>query len=560
VSRTLVAADSGDPVDSVGTRAGPGRARRRRPPVAVGAPGVRAPGVRALAVLVIVAGLTLRFALLGRQSYWIDELFSVHETSGSLATLRRLGSTEVHPPLYALLLWGWTKLGDSHEVWTRLFSAGCSAASVLVTARGLRSVRLGAHLRWALIAATAASSTSIVYAVDTRSYALLGLASVGLTAATLRAAVFTLDGDDVPATTYLGWLGWSLLAATTHLFGTVLSLGALAVLVITTLLRRPAAPGRRLLTWTALAAIGSSLQLGWLLHGRGVPGFATGTEWIEAPTGRDVWDLVTTTFGSGGLTMHKDGFAWTSAVGAITVAALCLAAVLLRLLPTRLSPRRAERPAGSALGPAQSQAETLGRAPAQAAAILLGLSLVVVLAAYGVSQWRHLWTLRNMVIVAPALSWGVICLAVAIPRTAAGRRGIAAAAVALLGVGLVPVAVGLAHPYKTDFRGLYDELVAVHRDRPDASFVFLGVTPTGWESASDLPADDPVWAAIYRQARIYPSTAPRAIRTPGPELVVFYRSVVDPNLDQEVAAVIARLGGGSCRRVPLQGLGVVRCD
>jgi hypothetical protein len=154
----------------------------------------------------------------------------------------------------------------------------------------------------------------------------------------------------------------------------------------------------------------------------------------------------------------------------------------------------------------------------------------------------------------------VICLAAAAARTASGRGRVATAAVVLLGAGLVPITTDLTHPYKTDFRGLFHELLEVRRDAPDATFVFLGVTPADWQAASDLAPDDPAWSTLYQHARIYPRTAPRAIRTPGTEIVVFYQGVVDPKLDQEVAGVIARLGGGSCRRVPLQGLGVVRCD
>src|SRR5207253_1015816 len=92
---------------------------------------------------------------------------------------------------------------------------------VIVAAVAVRDARLGNHVRWALTAATAAGGTSIVYSVETRSYALLALTSVGLTATTLRAAVQTLDGERVPVRTSLSWFGWSLAGATTHLFGAV---------------------------------------------------------------------------------------------------------------------------------------------------------------------------------------------------------------------------------------------------------------------------------------------------------------------------------------------------
>jgi hypothetical protein len=533
--------------------------RRGTGPVTLAGPRRPSPGFLALAGLVIVAAVAARIALLGRASYWIDELFTVRESSGSLATLRQLGSTEVHPPFYALLLWAWTRLGDSHEVWTRLFSTLCAVASVLVTHRGLRGVRLGSQVRWALTTATAAGGTSLVYSLETRSYALLALTSVGLTTATLRAATGILDGLEVPAATRLGWLGWSLAAATTHLFGAVLTLGSLVVLAVATLARAPGGRARAVLAWAALAAAGCSLQAAWLLHGRSVPGFASGTEWIKAPRAQDVWDLVTSAFSSGGLTMHKDGFAWTSPAGVIAAALLCLVAAGSRLATRAPGSRRLMADGGQAR-PGRAVAPGVRTTEARAAAILLALTAIVVLAVFWVSQWRHLWTLRNMVIVTPALAWGVICLAAASAPAGAGRRWVATAATLLLGASLVPVTAGLAHPYKTDFRGLFGELAAVRRERPEATFVFLRVNPALWQGASDLPGDDPAWTTLYRHVTIYPTTTPRVIRTRGTEIVVFYRSVVDPRLDQEVAGVITALGGGSCRRIPIQGLGVVRCD
>ncbi|HEY6797547.1 MAG TPA: hypothetical protein VI248_22970 [Kineosporiaceae bacterium] len=524
-----------------------GAAGRRGVRAAAGRGGRPAPAFLALSGLVILASVAVRIALLGRQSYWIDELFTVRETSGSLDQLRRLASTEVHPPLYALLLWTWTRLGDSHEVWTRLLSTLCAVVSVVVAHRGLHGVRLDRHVHWGLTVATAAGGTSIVYSVDTRSYAPLLLSSVGLTAATLRAATRVLDREAVPFPTRLAWCGWSLAAATLHLFGAILTLGALAVLAVTTAAR---APGRRaagVASWVALAVLGCSLQGAWLLHGRGVPGFAAGTAWIPAPTRQDVWDLLTTTINAGGLRMHRDGFAWTSPAGVIALALLCLVA-----LAGRLAGRSTGRGRARATAPAVTT-------EAPAAAVLLALAAVVVLGAFSVSQWRHLWTLRNMIVVAPALTWGLLCLAATAARTAAGRRWVATAAVTLLGASLVPVTLGIGQPYKTDFRGLFDELVAVRRTRPDATFVFLRVDPTRWQAASDLRPDDPAWRTLYQHVQVYPTTTPGALRTPGTEVVTFYRGVVDPRLDQEVDGLIALLGHGSCRRIPLQGLGVVRC-
>jgi hypothetical protein len=94
----------------------------------------------------------------------------------------------------------------------------------------------------------------------------------------------------------------------------------------------------------------------------------------------------------------------------------------------------------------------------------------------------------------------------------------------LLGLGLGPVTAGAARPYKTDVRGLFDELVTLRRAQPQTGVVFLGQgPPPGWEAASDQPG---------------------AART---------------HLDQDAAAMPDRFGRDRCRRLRLHGLTVVPC-
>jgi uncharacterized membrane protein len=96
-----------------------------------------------LAVAVVAGAVLVRLALLGRQSYWIDELYSVNQSGGSLRQLLDAGSAEVHPPLYALLLWAWMKIGGSSEAWTHLLSTVIAGVAVLVTHVGLRPLDRG---------------------------------------------------------------------------------------------------------------------------------------------------------------------------------------------------------------------------------------------------------------------------------------------------------------------------------------------------------------------------------------------------------------------------------
>jgi hypothetical protein len=498
----------------------------------------------ALAAVVVAGGVVLRLALLGRQSYWIDELYSVNESNGSLRQLMDVGSTEVHPPLYALVLWAWMKIAGSSEAWTRLLSTIIALVAVLVTHVGLRPLDLGRHVRWAMTTATAAGSAWALYSLETRNYSLLLLGAAGLTVTTLRAGVFALRGAGAPARIVLEWFGWTLLAATSHPFGAVLSAGAVTVLA--------GAARWRSRHWLRTAAVWSGSALaGWIplaaWVGRGVhePGFAGGTTWIRAPDGQDVWDLITTAFGSGGMSPHRDGFAWTSPLGVLGVAVLVAAAAVYR----RRTP------------PGSPDGDAVPGDIATAAGILLALTVVVTAGAFAVSQVWHLWTLRNMLVIVPALTWGVICLAAAASGSAAGSRWTATAAIVLLGAGLLPTAAGIARPYKTDFRGLLDYLVTVQRQEPGTTVVVLGYGMVQrWWPSTDRPADDPGRAAVTGWLWAYPGTSldvdPVGRR---PVVVVLYDSVANPRPDSWISATVQQLGPTACRSVPVYGFGVVRC-
>jgi hypothetical protein len=534
----------------------PGRPPSRR---GAGRPAARRPAVLfrpflLLCLLVIAAAITIRVTGLGRQSYWIDELFSVAESGATFHHLWTTGSTEIHPPLYAALLWVWMRAGGRQEEWTHLLSTLFSVASVLVAHLGLRRAPLDRSVRWALTAATAAGGASIVYSLDSRPYALLLLGTVGLTAATLRAALALVSGAEPTRGVRFAWVGWGLLAATAHLFGAFLVAAATGVLMVCVLRSSPNRL-RGVLGWGARAVVAVSLQAVWIGTGVFRPLFATGTHWIQAPGADDVRDLVTTTFSSGGLQTHKDGFAWTSPLGTYAALGLLVVAAVVGWTGRRRS------------APAASAQDTAFRGEGVAAAVLLALVVVTVVPLFVVSQWLHLWTLRNMLIVTPALSWAVICLAAALAGTATGRRLVATGAVLLLGLSLVPTAVGVDRPYKTDFRGMFAYLSTLHRERPDAEIVVVGWVPT-WgvpgappptgAAAARTPA---AWHLLYRDVPLHRVHSLRKVtRTPGPEVVFLYPGTVpDQPVEEKVAYLMKRLGPG-CRRLPFTGLLVIRCD
>ena len=264
-----------------GVEVGPGnraRAGRVEEPAAPAPAEPRRPGPAFLALAggVVVAAIALRIAFVGRQSYWIDELFSVDSSRGSLSDVAAATAGEVHPPLYSVALWAWMQLGGTQEVWTRLLSTLAAVLAVVVAHRGLRGLGLDEHVRWALTVATAAGGFSIAYSLETRSYALELLAAVGLTVTTLRAAGQIRGAGAATRGTLAVWGVWSLLAATTHLLGAVLSVAAATVLALVAIARRPRSWPRAAVTWFALAAAGCSLQAAWLVAGQLRPGFARG--------------------------------------------------------------------------------------------------------------------------------------------------------------------------------------------------------------------------------------------------------------------------------------------
>ncbi|HYY11149.1 MAG TPA: hypothetical protein VE781_09425, partial [Kineosporiaceae bacterium] len=197
-----------------------------------------------------------------------------------------------------------------------------------------------------------------------------------------------------------------------------------------------------------------------------------------------------------------------------------------------------------------------------AAGLLLALALVVVAGTFAVAQVWHLWTLRNLLVVVPALTWGVVCLAAAVSGSAAGSRWTATVAVVLLAAALVPTAAGVARPYKTDFRGLLEDLVAVQQERPGTRVVLLGygMAQRFWV-ATGRPPGDPGREAVEGWLWAYPGTSldvdPVRQR---PLVVVLYQDVGHPQQDAWAAATVQQLGPATCHAESRYGFGVVRCS
>lgn len=131
--------------------------------------------------LILLVAIVFAFVGLGRSNYWADELFTVFVIGGDdgLAGVWRRALTDVHPPLYYMLLHGWSLLGGLSEAWLRLPSAVCAVLALLLTARVLWRRFSPAALGYALALASL-STFWFEQSQNARSYGLSILISAGL--------------------------------------------------------------------------------------------------------------------------------------------------------------------------------------------------------------------------------------------------------------------------------------------------------------------------------------------------------------------------------------------
>lgn len=126
-----------------------------------------------LAVMIILAGVAVRFHQIG-YNFDGDELFSVSVASGSFRHVLSVAMTDLHPPLYYLLLWAWLKFTSPSEIGARVLSVVASAIFLVIFWRlASRLVRpIPALLALFLCAA---SPFLMYYGQQARMYALIPL-------------------------------------------------------------------------------------------------------------------------------------------------------------------------------------------------------------------------------------------------------------------------------------------------------------------------------------------------------------------------------------------------
>ena len=205
---------------------------------------LRRPGTILIALMAGAAAL--RFATLNVQSIWLDESATmILVRRGFAGMLSHLPASESAPPLYYVLVWGWTRIFGAGPLGFRSFSALVGTLTIPVMYAAGRRISTRAGL-WAA-ALAAVNPAMYYYSQEARSYALVVLFSAA-------ALVFWQRALQKPDRRSLWlWSAMSILAVLTHYFAAFLFLPEALVLARRLGWRRTLAPA------AAVALVGVAL-------------------------------------------------------------------------------------------------------------------------------------------------------------------------------------------------------------------------------------------------------------------------------------------------------------
>jgi mannosyltransferase len=221
-----------------------------------------------LAALTLLAA-ALRLSTLDLQSFWYDEAFTpVHVLHPSFAaTLRSVVHTENSPPLWYVLIWGWSRAFGIGEVALRLPSALAGVATVPV-AWGIGRELAGRRAAIVTAALVATSPLFVWYSQEARVYALFVF-----TAALAMLCFLRADREPTPRR-LAAFAASGALALATHYFAVFLLLGMCLWLAR----RCWSISDRR--SRATLAAVGALGAVGLALAPLAVAQGGHGTQWI----------------------------------------------------------------------------------------------------------------------------------------------------------------------------------------------------------------------------------------------------------------------------------------
>jgi len=138
------------------------------------------PRVLALGAAVLVVCVAVRFIGIGEESFWCDEEWS-REVANLVAAHEVVGvcTPNYCPPAYYLVLRYWRMLVGDSDIALRSLSALIGIA-VVVSGAMLAARLWGARVALVAGACLALSADAVRYSQETRHYAMLALAGVGL--------------------------------------------------------------------------------------------------------------------------------------------------------------------------------------------------------------------------------------------------------------------------------------------------------------------------------------------------------------------------------------------
>jgi hypothetical protein len=128
----------------------------------------------ALLLAVLAGAFISRWLIADRNSYWLDELYSVAIygvwNESASAAVQRLADTSVHPPMYQFILYNWMEwFGDAERATRTLSNVYITLATLFLYLLVRDSISRRVGLASAVVFALMYSST--YYALEARSYA-----------------------------------------------------------------------------------------------------------------------------------------------------------------------------------------------------------------------------------------------------------------------------------------------------------------------------------------------------------------------------------------------------
>lgn len=213
---------------------------------------------------IMLLGAALRFADIGTESLWVDEIYSFRQAMKSVTMIIANAPQDVHPPVYYVLLHFWVPLFGTTEAGLRSLSAvfGVAALPLMyVLGREMYSQRVGLYAALLL----ALSHFHIHYSQEARNYAYAVLVVILGMIGFVR-YVKQFDSQSTPV---LSWklLAFFLLGNTLILYSHFFALFVIAAqnaLVLSFALMRRDVFRRMWKSWLALQSLLLLLFVPWM--------------------------------------------------------------------------------------------------------------------------------------------------------------------------------------------------------------------------------------------------------------------------------------------------------